>query len=370
MLKRLYVDNYKTLSNFELELEALNFFLGANGSGKSSVFEILAQLRLFVDGTPVSAVFSPDSRTRWDKRTRQLFEAELTASRGDYRYTLELEYSSNGGPCRVARERLEWQGSELVVFEDGEVSLAHTEQPFPADDTRSALSILGHSVRPLPIPEFRELLRHVYVFKPHPGAMDGSSDQECRRPGVDLQRFGSWYRHLLTEKPGTMHTVNQALKEAIPGLRELKFVSLGGNRRELVAQRAAQTNSDSTRVETYRFNELSDGEKLLIGLYTIVLGLRDPDAIVCIDEPLNYISLVELEPLLTEIEEHYAYGESGSPQMVLASHHPILVDFFARRFGLHFKRTDGGPTKLSKFEPSLDSKLSTSEVLREGWEEL
>jgi len=37
MIKRLYVDNYKCLVNFDLKLDELSLLLGLNGSGKSSV---------------------------------------------------------------------------------------------------------------------------------------------------------------------------------------------------------------------------------------------------------------------------------------------------------------------------------------------
>jgi AAA15 family ATPase/GTPase len=42
MLKRLYIDNYKCLVNFEFATERSRLILGANGTGKSTVFESLA----------------------------------------------------------------------------------------------------------------------------------------------------------------------------------------------------------------------------------------------------------------------------------------------------------------------------------------
>jgi hypothetical protein len=48
VLKRIYIDNYKSLVNFDLEFKKLNLFLGANGSGKSAVFEVLAAIQQFV----------------------------------------------------------------------------------------------------------------------------------------------------------------------------------------------------------------------------------------------------------------------------------------------------------------------------------
>ena len=41
MITRLFVNNFKTLVNFELPLDPMNLLLGANGSGKSTVFEAI-----------------------------------------------------------------------------------------------------------------------------------------------------------------------------------------------------------------------------------------------------------------------------------------------------------------------------------------
>ena len=39
MFKRLYVDNYKCLVNFDLEFQDLTLLLGRNGTGKTSVLD-------------------------------------------------------------------------------------------------------------------------------------------------------------------------------------------------------------------------------------------------------------------------------------------------------------------------------------------
>ncbi|KJV06625.1 AAA family ATPase [Methylocucumis oryzae] len=45
MLKRLYIHNYKCLVNFEIHFDQdVSLFLGGNGSGKSTVFEVLKKI--------------------------------------------------------------------------------------------------------------------------------------------------------------------------------------------------------------------------------------------------------------------------------------------------------------------------------------
>ena len=41
MLKRLYVDNFRCLVDFELNFDSINLFLGDNGAGKSTIFDVL-----------------------------------------------------------------------------------------------------------------------------------------------------------------------------------------------------------------------------------------------------------------------------------------------------------------------------------------
>jgi len=57
MLTRLYIDNFKAFVNFELASKPLNLLLGANGSGKSSTFEILRLLQKFIGGSAASELF-------------------------------------------------------------------------------------------------------------------------------------------------------------------------------------------------------------------------------------------------------------------------------------------------------------------------
>ena len=48
MIRRFYADNFRCLVNFELEFDELNVLLGANGTGKSSVFDVLQKVQSFV----------------------------------------------------------------------------------------------------------------------------------------------------------------------------------------------------------------------------------------------------------------------------------------------------------------------------------
>ena len=78
MLKRIYIDNYKCLVNFEYQPGKVQLILGGNGTGKSSVFEVLALLRAFLlDGETTTQLFLARTLTRWENRTQQTFEIDI-----------------------------------------------------------------------------------------------------------------------------------------------------------------------------------------------------------------------------------------------------------------------------------------------------
>jgi len=95
MLKRLYVHNYKCLVNFEINLDQdISLFLGANGSGKSTVFEVLSKLRRVIVGEEkVGNVFDETDSPRWLKSgvNETRFELDIEIGNDIYRYLLVME---------------------------------------------------------------------------------------------------------------------------------------------------------------------------------------------------------------------------------------------------------------------------------------
>ena len=77
MLKRIYIDNYKSLVNFEVSLNEINLFLGVNGAGKSAVFEMLRKVKCLVAGdSKVIELFSFENCTRRQNSLLQAFELD------------------------------------------------------------------------------------------------------------------------------------------------------------------------------------------------------------------------------------------------------------------------------------------------------
>ena len=84
MIKRLYIDNYKSLVNFELPLQELTLLLGPNGVGKTAVLDVVFALRRLLSGEAKvtdADVFPTTSLTRWQKRHKQVIEVRRPGER-------------------------------------------------------------------------------------------------------------------------------------------------------------------------------------------------------------------------------------------------------------------------------------------------
>ena len=74
MLTLIYIDNLRCFMNFDYTPEKKQLLPGANGSGKSSLFNAIRDLRKFVKGD--ANPFTQSTRTRWQDRPLQVFEIE------------------------------------------------------------------------------------------------------------------------------------------------------------------------------------------------------------------------------------------------------------------------------------------------------
>jgi ATPase subunit of ABC transporter with duplicated ATPase domains len=151
------------------------------------------------------------------------------------------------------------------------------------------------------------------------------------------------------------------LRESLDAFAYLKLESMGGKSRMLAA------DFDQTGGQTIKFylNELSEGQRCLICLYTILHFLLAKGSTVILDEPDNFVSLREIQPWLTAVADAI---EDGHGQMLIVSHHPELIDLWAPESGVKFVRDGVGPVRAIEFRGDPESPLSASELVARGWD--
>jgi predicted ATPase len=373
MIKSVYIDNYKCFVNAEINLRALNLFLGDNGTGKTALFEALSILKaLVIDEQKIDALLPASTLTRWQQRSIQTFEINLHGNGGDYQYKLEVDHltsDTSEDKRRIKLEKLTFNDRPLFEFKLGDVQLYRddfSEGPaYPFDWGRSALATIMAREENRRLTWFKQRLSQVYVLRIDPFSMSGQSEKESSTPTSDLSNFVSWYRHLSQENPNRLSPLFESLGQAIDGFNVLKLSSEGGETRTMKMSVDHQADNFSEEIAVdYAFDELSEGQRSIIALHSILHFTLREDVTLCIDEPENYLALSEIQPWLMDLAEAC---DDEDAQAVLISHHPEFINLLALEKGTLFERPNAGPVRTHPLDVEQIGDLSLSEFVARGW---
>jgi hypothetical protein len=371
MLTRFFADNYKSFVKFECQLQSRQLILGPNGSAKTTLFDVLSLLRDFcIRGEPAvreppELSFLGRSRTRWHDEPIQTFELDVSGNGGLYKFRLKLDSWGNPQKPRTLLEEVTFSNKPIFRFEQGKVHLFNDRHEdkvqYQFDWHRSALATIDQRIDNTTLTWFKQWLGGLLVISPDPRQMlSGIADREEKNPDRHFAKFPNWLRHLVLETTRESYEYFNDLREAIDGFVSMRLEDAGESRREI---RIAMASSDK---QEYFMGELSEGQRVLIALYAALHFGLTPGATVCFDEPDNFIALREIEPWLTRVLER-TETDFGA-QVLIASHHPEMINRMAFKEGLFLDRPDGRNAIAKPFTDLAQTGLSASELVARGWE--
>jgi hypothetical protein len=379
VLNRLVIQNYRAIADLTLDLGGKNLLMGLNGAGKTSIFDVLAGIReLVVEGEKCENLFPLSSIPRWLRGDRpeayeQRFEMDFEAPQGVICYELVIEQDEAQARSRVGSECLKIDDVPIFTFREGRVQLYRRNYaPGPEYTFDWNRSAVGSVLRPEieQIAWFKERLRGIECVRIDAPRMAGRSEREEARPERDLSNFPSWYRRALIANTSAGASYLAAIREVIGGMDSLDLHELGQG---IMVLRAAfnppgpPSSPGGKRRRTFwlGFDELSDGQRALIGLYALLHFMVREDVTLCIDEPDNFVALAEIQPWLLGIQDRV---DDIGAQVLIASHHPEMLDVLAPDYGIMLERDGSGPTTIRRYTPDAESDLSPAERVARGWE--
>jgi len=367
MLTRLYIDNYRCFVNFEYRPERKQLIFGRNGSGKSSLHDALFALRQFaVKGLKAEEMFPLFERTRWLDQAKQTFELESALEEGRFVYRLVLDEWGDPPQVRVQSETVHCEGKPLFEFISGEVHLYNDKfehkVTYPFDWNRSAFETVMPRKENQTLTRFKEWFSGLLCFRLNPFAMAIQAEGEHPYPNVNLSNIAAWYRHLSQAEPRLTAATLESLRTSMDAFGYLGLIQAGENVRLLIAE----FSSEDGKSLKFGFGQLSDGQRCLICLYVILHFLIEQGKTVVLDEPDNFVSLREIQPWLTAVDDAI---EDGRGQVLIISHHPEIINQWAVDRGVRFVREGMGPTRIIPLEAGRYPSLTPSEILARGWDD-
>lgn len=375
MIKRIFIDGYKCYRKFEMLFDGkpFSFLAGRNGAGKTTLFEVLALVRdiacrgrPLVDEMTGRFLVMGDTLTRWAKDVKeQQFELNVTLEGGAYKYLLVVDVPKNATAPRVKKEMLFHTEKPIYTFNEGNVTLFNdkyqSKAEFHADWSKSFLPSIAERQENRKLTKFKNWLRGLLYIRPNPMSMTSVAKGESKSPDRELSNFAAWLRYLKQSADDESYTAYlNDIKECIPGLSGVKLEDVGDGVKELNL-----TISGSK----FKFSEISDGQKMLMALYAIVHFASRQTALVCIDEPDNYLAISEILPLISALQE--MSEEDGCAHLLIASHHPEFYRQLAMEEGFVLRRKGNEGVCVMRIADLLNEKslhMPISDIFARGWE--
>lgn len=332
-IEYLRVENYRALRSIELrDLTALTALLGANGSGKSTVFDVFNFL---------SECFQFGLRHAWDRRGRA---KELRTRGQSGPVTIELKYRERPdspvityhlaidegprGPI-VKEEWLQWKrGSHGRPFKflnyhegvGGAVSGAQPDETEERVDTplRSpdliAVNTLGQFAEHPRIAALREFITDWYVSYL---SVDDTRGQPEAGPQERLDKTGSnlanVIQYLKEQYPAQLSEMFERLRRRVPRIDRILAEPMPDGRLLLEIK-------DAPFEQPIHARFASDGTLKLLAYLTVLLD-PNPPQFIGIEEPENF-----LHPrLLPELAEECRAATNRS-QLLVTTHSPFFLN--------------------------------------------
>ncbi len=348
MLRRVYVRNYKSIGDVEVELGRFTVFIGPNGSGKSNFVDALRFVRdAFSIGLDAAISQRRGIRAirRWAPHspvdmavllelffpngTQTIYGFELGSERGgEYRIKAEL--------CRIIQSDGTEDGFE--VREGFIVSLPKVYQalelptpPEPQPIRFLLFPFLGTTVAPYAW----NFLRSIGFYHPLPNAIRASAYMPVITP-PPLLEYGEnlpfVLRTLQQHHQDAFQQISEHLRLLVPGFKEL-VPSQSGDMLEI---KHGDENSTFAELE---FWQESDGTLRLLAFLTAMYQ-QPPLSMLVIEEPELTVHPEALAILVDLLIERSAYQ-----QVLITTHSPDLLNCLPAET-LRIVELEGGATKI------------------------
>jgi len=363
LIKRMYIKNFRSLEDVDIQLEPITIFVGPNGAGKSNVLDALRFIRdIFTVGLDqaISSRGGIAAIRRWSESGRAFnvaFELEVSlgsdtvlygftiGGRRKTEYYIAKEYASllgtNGKIIPLfRRHNTKWkihpERGDLAdvldnTFKDEGLSFTEFSQSFldnfPNNDlflSKGAwLFFQKHFV------ELWQHLRQMGFYNLYPNAVREPQKPSNPKPlKEDGSNLASTLKHLSQIDGGNAKKrVVEYLKQSSSGVSDIEVQQVGQYLVTKVFRNlGGKHGARNSRRATFDLSQESDGTLRLLALLVALFQLP-PLFIIGIEEPeLN------IHPGALEVLRDAVFAANKTTQILITTHSPVLLNEFPSEF--------------------------------------
>lgn len=341
-IESIKLKNFRAFRDVEmLNIPQLCVIVGANGTGKSTLFDVFGFLKDCLTYNVSKALQSRGGFKEMISRESDQniisielqFRLEITGSERLVTYLLEI--SEKKGKPRVNREVLRYKrGSSgkpfhFLDFRNGKGSAVTNEEDFNKTDEELereeqtlnspdmlAIKGLGQFQRFKAANAFRELIENWHVSDFHINAARGSKDaagasDHLSVSGDNLQLVAN---NLLENHPKIFRKIIDRMKMRVPGIGDIDAEATADGRLLLKFR-------DGSFKDPFIDKYVSDGTIKMFA-YLVLLFDPSPHPLLCVEEPENQLYPKLLEELAEEFRD---YSNRGG-QVFVSTHSPDFLN--------------------------------------------
>ncbi|TVR78071.1 MAG: ATPase [Rhodospirillales bacterium] len=378
-IESLRVENYRALRSIHFDkLTPLTVLLGANGSGKSTVFDVFAFL---------AECFDDGLRKAWDRRGR-FRELRSRDAEGPvvieikYRelpkaplitYHLEIDETARG-PV-ISQERLGWKRQrygasfafldyklgkgKVISGEQPESNDARIDRPLSGPDVL-AVNTLGQLAENPRVIALRDFITSWHLSYLSAAATRGNpvagAEERLSETGENLPNV---IQYLHEQHPERLRGIFDTLQRRVPRLETVVPEILADGRLMLLFKDAPFSKPVLSKFA-------SDGTIKMLSYLTLLYD-PDPPRLIGIEEPENYLHPRLLPELAEECDQATARA-----QLLVTTHSPFLIDpLRSEQVWMLYREADGYTrckriADMSGIREFIDAGAKLGELWMEG----
>lgn len=394
MLKKLKIENFKSLKSVQLEFGQLNIVIGANASGKSNLFDALRFLQgvgngfslgEIIDGKPKSstaavwdAIRGGSSQLAFAGNEKESTKIDVSISTDKRHFTWGMSFS-----CEKLRIKEEWFGNiydsrpvnkyfqvpiiEVRYYQGNQGRQPHLQfeshRPVISQFADGSKGARNHRDR---ASHFLRALSNMQRVDPWPAILrDYSQAQEVMRMGEHGENFAALVKSIINDPQGRDAFLTWLRHLRPAEVDDVKILE-GAVREPLFCLLEGQ--------KAFPAPVLSDGT-LRFAAITAALFQPDMPGIMTIEEIENGIHASRLRLLVELLRSQAGMAQT---QLFVTTHSPVVLAWLKReelKHTFYCKRdAETGESKIlpvtsiPHFEEIIE-KQSISDLFSEGWME-
>lgn len=348
MIKSIWVDNFKSLVDFEIDLAKFNCIVGLNGSGKSTLLQALDFVSQLMVGDieewlTIRHWDSSDLNSKLTKKNNIEFKVVLTIDQTE----VEWSGSFNRSSLSCTKETITENGKKVLAVEDGSYVFNGKKHEIVFEYQGSLLSRLKENDEWRILRDVKDKILHIRSLDLiSPELLRSQTRSAEGKLGLGGEKLSSFMHESGTEAKSRL---TRELFKVYPQLDKIVTKSLRSGWKQLEVY---EHYGDRKLVSTAR--HVNDG---MLRLMAILLQLDIGNAFLLFDEIENGINPELIEYLIDHLV-------TTNDQILVTTHSPMILNFLednVAKEGVHYlyKTQEGFTRSIKLFDiPSMASKLA------------